>query len=230
MDTKKDFVYREKDAGHKELFSMLIYRPLAKLLMVNVFKYVKTTPNQITFFSLVLTVVASYFFAFTQYPYSLIGVLFLHIGYTFDMLDGQYARYKGMSSKFGQWFDPFLDVIKAAFIFISLSYGAYASESNNPAALIWGLIALTHCFLAYYIMNTRNQIMKGYSFEIKLKNSIYVGYEISLYWAVSLIVIFNRMYLGLIFLGTIGALGWIKVYITLKNYYIKHREEIEKAM
>ena len=228
MDSKKDFVYREKDAGHKELFSMLIYRPAAKFLMVNIFKYIKTTPNQITFFSLVLTIVSSCFFAFARYPYMLIGVFFLHLGYIFDMLDGQYARYKGLSSKFGQWFDPFLDVIKAAFIFISLSYGSYTAD-NNPIALIWGLVGLTHCFLAYYIMNTRNQIIKGHTFEIRLKNNIYVGYEISLYWFVTLMVVFNRVYLGLVLLGTIGALGWIKVYITLKNYYLKHKEEIEKA-
>ena len=229
MAENKDFVYREKDAGHKELFSMLIYRPIAKAMLMSIFRHINTTPNQITFFSLVLTIIGCWFFAFKPYPSMMIGILFLHLGYAFDMMDGQYARYKGLSSKFGQWFDPFLDVIKAAFLFISLSYAGYVAESD-PNVLIWGLIALTHCFLTYYIMNTRNLIIKGHTFEIKLRNNIYVGYEISLYWALTFIVLINKIYPGLIFLGTVGALSWIKVYVTLRRYYIRNREEVEKNL
>lgn len=227
MKRTDDFVFREKDAGYKELLSMLIYRPLARLLLLGIFRHLSVTPNQITFFSLVLIAVGCCFFAFSPYPYILIGIFFLHLGYVFDMLDGQYARYKGLTSKFGQWLDPFLDVIKTALIFISLSYGAYVAE-GNPAALIWGLVALTHSFLAYYIMNTRNQIIKGHTFEVKLKGNVYVGYEVNLYWLVSLIVLFNRLYLGIVFLGIFGVLGWIKVYWTLSRYYITHKKELEK--
>lgn len=228
MNNKKNYIYKERDAGHKELFSMLIYRPLADKLLTGVFKYIDTTPNQISFLSMIIVAAGSYFFAFTRYPYNLVGVLLLHLGYTIDMLDGQYARYKGLTSKFGQWLDPFFDLIKSAFIFISLSYGAYAVE-KKPACLIWGMVALTHSLLTYYAINTRSQIRKGHSFEVKLKKNIYVGYEITSYWAVTFIVIFNALYAGLIFMATIGALSWIKVYITLKKYYMKHREEIEKA-
>lgn len=229
MDGSKNYIYKERDSGSKELFSMLIYRKLANILLLNVFKNLSVTPNQISFISLVIVAAGSYFFAFTEYPYILIGALLLHIGYVFDMLDGQYARYKGLSSKFGQWFDPFLDVIKVTFIFISLSYGAYVS-TDNPAVFMWGLVAMANSFLTCYIMNTRSQVFKSKGFEIKLKKDIYVGYEITLYLALTFFIVFNIVYQGLIFMATIGALSWIKVYVTLRRNYLKHKEEIEKTV
>ncbi|MFC1808256.1 CDP-alcohol phosphatidyltransferase family protein [Candidatus Omnitrophota bacterium] len=228
MNENKDFVYREKDAGHKELFSMLIYRPLARMLLLGVFKHIKTTPNMITFISLLWTLAGCWFFAFTPYPYAIIGVLLLHIGYVFDMLDGQYARYKDMSSRYGQWFDPFLDVIKAASLFLSLSYGAYASKSD-PTALIWGFFGMINCFLAYYIMNTRNIVIEGHTFEIKLPMHIYVGYEITLYWCLSVLVVFNIVYPGLIFLATVGALAWIKLLNTVWKKHLNQKDQIEEG-
>lgn len=226
MDEKRDFTYKEMDAGNKELFSMLIYRPAANFLLNIFFKRIDITPNQISLLSLLAVAIGSLFFAFLRFPFTIAGVLFLHLCYTLDMLDGQYARYKGLSSKLGKWFDPFLDVIKVVFIFSSLSYAAYISGSSYTVFL-WGIGALSNSFLTFYIMNTRNLIIKEHKFQVKIKKNIYVGYEISLYWAISLIVAFNRLHWGLIFLATVGALSWIKIYATLRRYYHEHKEQIE---
>jgi phosphatidylglycerophosphate synthase len=227
MRSAKNFTYKEMDAGHKEFLSMLIYRPIANFMLNRVFRHTNVTPNQITLFSLAIIIIASSFFAFSRYPLVLIGILFLHLGYALDMLDGQYARYKGLSSKFGQWLDPFIDVIKGAFLYTSLSYGTYLAE-NNPLVFLWGIIALTNTFLTFYILNTRGQIMKGHNFELKLKKYVYVGYEISLYWVMSIAVLFNKVHVGLIFLATAGAFSWIKPYITFMRYCKMHKEQIER--
>ena len=224
-----DTMYKAMDAGNKEFFSMIIYRPAANFLLNAIFKYLNVTPNQISFLSLVIAAFASFFFAFSEYPYVLAGVLLLHLTYTFDMLDGQYARFKGLSSKYGKWFDPFIDIIKAAFIFLALSYRVYCETSNDPNAFIFGFLAMINSFLTFYILNTRGQMIKGPTFEVKPAGNIYVGYEISLYWALSFFIIINRPYAGLIFLATAGALSWIKCYITLRNYYFKNKAEIEKT-
>jgi len=228
MENKNDFVYKGADAGRKELFSMLIYRPIAKALIFAFFKNSKITPNQISFISLVITLIGCFFFAFFRYPFMILGVLFLHIGYVFDMLDGTYARYKGLSSKFGRWFDPFLDTIKAAGLFISISYAAYI-DSGNPTVLLWGMLALVNSLITYYIMNTKSEIVKDATFEVSFGNDIYIGYEISLYLALSVIVLFNILYPGLIFMATVGALSWIKVFITARRYYVKNMDKIEQG-
>ncbi len=226
MKEKGDFVYKERDTGNKELLSMLIYRPTARFILIKFLKNSKITPNQISIISLILFIIASFFFAFFRYPAILIGLIFMHLGYAFDMLDGIYARYKKLSSKFGQWLDPFLDTVKAAFLFISLSYRAYVT-SGNPNALIWGSVAMANSLLSYYILNTRDQVVKSNNFEVKLGKNIYVGYEITLYWAITLPILFNKLYFGLVFLATVGALSWIKVFISLRRYYIKHKSMIE---
>lgn len=222
----EDHTYKKVDAGRKELFSMLIYRPLANILLNKIFKYVNITPNAISFFSLILAIAASCCFAFFNYPLIIIGVILLHLVYTFDMLDGQYARFKGLSSKFGQWFDPFIDTIKISFLYLALSYGAYR-VNKDYTSFLWGIVALTNSFLSFYILNTRRLIVSEATFEVKVKNDIYVGYEISLYWALSFFVIINRVYEGLIFLAVIGALSWIKLFISLRRYYYKNKTRIE---
>lgn len=229
MADTKDAMYKGMDAGNKELFSMLIYRPAANFLLNTVFKYLNVTPNQISFLSLIVAISGSFFFAFIDYPWVIIGVLLLHLTYTFDMLDGQYARYKGLSSKYGKWFDPFIDIIKIAFIILALSYRSYYEGAGDPRTFIWGFIALVNSFLTFYILNTRGQMIKGATFEVKPAKNIYIGYEISLYWALSFFIVINKVYAGLIFLATIGTLSWIKCYITLRKYYFKNRAEIEAS-
>lgn len=222
----KDFVYKERDAGNKELFSMLIYRPIAKIMVLRAFKFINISPNIISIVSLLWVVVASIFFAFFTYPSIIIGALFLQLSYLFDVLDGQYARYKGMSTKFGQWLDPFLDTIKIVFLFISLSFGAFKAQ-GDPGMFVWGAIAMANSFLTFYIMNTRDKIIKSVTFEVKLAKNIYVGYEISLYLAVTLAVLFNKAHWALVFLATIGALSWIKVLATLIKYYAANKKLVE---
>ncbi|MFH0732452.1 MAG: CDP-alcohol phosphatidyltransferase family protein [Candidatus Omnitrophota bacterium] len=227
MAETKNFTYKEKDAGHKELFSMLIYRPISNFLLNRFFKHLNITANQISLLSLFIVIIGSGFFAFFAYPYIIFGLLFLHLGYVFDTLDGQYARYKGLSSKFGRWFDSFVDIIKIIFIFLSLSYRAYIVE-NNAAVFIWGFTALGHCFLASFALYTKEQFIKGPSFEAKIKKGIYIGWEISLYWVITFFVLINKLYAGLVFLAIAGALSWIKPYITFARYYKAHKDEIER--
>lgn len=226
MNEKQDYVYKERDSGGKELLSMLIYRPIARFLLEKIFKHANVTPNQISCMSLGLVAAGCLFFAFTAYPYFLIGFLFLHAGYAFDMLDGMYARYKGLSSKYGKWFDPFVDVIKVVLLFSALSYGSFTA-TNRPLAFFWGMLGMANAIMVFYIMNTREHVIKRPPFELKLQKNIYLGYEINFYWVLSLIGLFNLVYQGLVFLATFGALAWIKLYLSFRQYYYKHKEEIE---
>ena len=229
MNDVKDFTYKERDRGHKELLSMLIYRPFAKFLLNRMFKNSNLTPNQISFISLVLVLIGCVFFAFSPYPYMLMGFLFLHLGYAFDMLDGVYARYKELSSKYGKWFDPFLDTIKVAFLFISLSYGSFLAK-GNPLVLLWGMMAMANSLITYYVMNTKEHVIKETTFQVKISNNVYLGYEISLYWALLIMGLFDAVYIGMLLLGTVGAFTWIKLYVSFRREYYSRKDEIESEV
>lgn len=222
------YLYKAADAGNRELFSMIIYRPAARFLLLGIFRHSGITPNQVSLLSLAVLIAASLFFASGDYFSMIIGVCLLHLTYTFDMLDGQLARYKGLSSKFGKWLDPFLDSIKLVFLYASLSFAAFLN-TKSPFAFFWGMPALANSLLTFYILNTRSQIIKTASFEVNLGNKIYVGYEISLYWTITVFVLLGKVFWGLVFLGTVGALAWIKTFITLYLYYRKNRQQIESG-
>ncbi|MBP7216236.1 MAG: CDP-alcohol phosphatidyltransferase family protein [Candidatus Omnitrophica bacterium] len=222
MSEKDEFIYKEKDKGKKELLSMLIYRPVATQIVLRFMKQCTFSPNLISMVSLLLGIAASLIFALGRYPVIAWGVVLLHLSYLFDVLDGQYARYKNSSSAYGAWFDPFVDIIKAACLLIGLAYGAY-QITGDAHVFLWSAFAMTHSFLTMYILNTRDKVPGSSAFEVVVRPNIYIGYEISLYWIISLFVLCNLVYLGLIVLGSVGALSWVKCFISVRRNYFLHR-------
>ena len=121
-------------------------RPLSHLLV----KYTKITPNQITWFSFLLVLVAGYFLTLGGYGNILIASL-LAFGYNIlDMADGIVARLQGSSSLLGQWLDGVLGFIAFPILIFCLAKGL-----NDQLALIVGMAAivsypLQFLFVHYY--------------------------------------------------------------------------------
>ncbi|MBF0493819.1 MAG: CDP-alcohol phosphatidyltransferase family protein [Candidatus Omnitrophica bacterium] len=224
----KDYFFKARDGGNKEFLSMLIYRPIAGFMLEKFFRDSKVTPNQISLMSLVVIAAGCCFFAFCPYPWNITGVLLLHFGYALDMLDGIYARYRGVSSEFGRWLDAFFDVIKGFLLFTSLAYSAYVT-SGHYLILIAGMAALANTFLTFYVLNTKEHVIKEVIFEVQPWKGIYIGYEIMLYCFLSLMVVFDKIYLGLIILATFGALAWLKNCRTIWIYHLTHKETVKEA-
>ncbi len=218
--TKEDNIYKPEDKGNKELFSMLLYRPVANIILLRFLKDTSLTPNMVSVISLIMALIASYLFFLYDYLYLVLGALFLNMAYLFDVLDGQLARYKNMASQFGRLFDAMLDVIKVVFLFLAISGGVYM-QTHNPLVLILGFVALSNAFLSFYMMVGRKLFMQSDSFAVRLKSNVYVGYEVSLYLVLTFFALINCLYIGLFFLATIGALGWIKIFINMYDLHIK---------
>ncbi|MEW6171242.1 MAG: CDP-alcohol phosphatidyltransferase family protein [Candidatus Omnitrophota bacterium] len=91
------------------------------------------TANIITFFSFLLALAAIPFLFINLKP---IFILLMIFSYTFDNIDGIWARMKNQTSEFGTFFDPFLDKAKdfvadlAFIIFYLSSISAYAQDSK----------------------------------------------------------------------------------------------------
>ncbi len=103
-------------------------------LSTRVTPFLAATPlsaNQITFISLLFGLASAVVFSFGDYLWDLWGGVFLFVMYLLDHCDGEVARMKGQSSKFGAIFDTFVDWITHAAIFIGLGIGSHLALGHN---------------------------------------------------------------------------------------------------
>lgn len=83
------------------------------------------TPNQITFFNLILSFLAAFMMILPSYSYRVIGGLIMCFSSIIDGCDGEVARLKVMSSKFGAWFDTVADDVANNLFLAAIVLGLY---------------------------------------------------------------------------------------------------------
>ena len=81
------------------------------------------TPNQVSTFSLLLAALAAVFFSFGIYVFSVIGSILFIFSKFLDHVDGQLARELKKESKFGWYYDSFVDTATYILIFVGISAG-----------------------------------------------------------------------------------------------------------
>ena len=99
---------------------------------------IKIHPNIVTFFSLLLSVIAAYLFFNNQLIY---GAIFFFISYVFDCADGTLARLTDTQSKFGEKLDYYFDIISKFLMYFGLWYSQFYT---NNQWLIGGIIIVAH--------------------------------------------------------------------------------------
>ena len=81
------------------------------------------TPNQVSTFSLLLAALSSVFFSFGIYVFSVIGSILFIFSKFLDHVDGQLARELKKESKFGWYYDSFVDTATYILMFVGISAG-----------------------------------------------------------------------------------------------------------
>jgi CDP-L-myo-inositol myo-inositolphosphotransferase len=125
--------------------SRYINRPLS----VQISRYlVRTpaTPNQISFFTFILTLVAAWFISKEGYWALATGAILAQIASIVDGCDGEVARLKFLESDYGGWFDAVLDRYADAFLLFGLMWHAYEASSNSFILLV-GFLAIIGSFM-----------------------------------------------------------------------------------
>lgn len=84
------------------------------------------TPNQITTVSLLAALGGAWCFAYPQRSMQIAGGLLFLAFYVLDNCDGEIARAKGLSTRFGLYYDTFVDWIGHSALFLGLGIGAEA--------------------------------------------------------------------------------------------------------
>ena len=78
--------------------------------LVYIFQGLPLTANMITLISFLFVLIASLFLL--VFDNRILFILFLIVAYTFDNVDGIWARLKNQTSEFGEFFDGFMDSVK----------------------------------------------------------------------------------------------------------------------
>jgi CDP-L-myo-inositol myo-inositolphosphotransferase len=132
----------------------LIVRPCASLVVRAVFR-TSLTPNHLTVISFFLALVAGLVYTVGRPVFFIIGGCLSMLSTVFDNADGQLARAKNMTSRYGAFLDLFLDRIADFIVLTGITFGLYRA-SADPRILMLGLGTIGLYFLQvslYYLNN-----------------------------------------------------------------------------
>ena len=147
-----------------------ISRPI-QWLGVRLLYNTPVTPNQVTYTSFVIGVIAAAFF-FTGDPANcVIGALLAFLSSELDGVDGLLARARGTCSVFGAYLDLFLDRVLDFLLFGAVVVAAWKQSGGNDTLLIAGLVGLAlynlQLVLYYMVEQYRNAEKTGMSGEAR---------------------------------------------------------------
>lgn len=192
---------KEKDS----LFSTLFTRKISIILSFLLLKYFKNiTPNQVTFISFLLTIIAIVLFFSKNFTWRILGVVFLQLGFAFDCSDGEIARYKNLYSKFGAWLDSVFDRIKETGMFLALIYLAYIRAQNFKILIIGFLVVILWQLLAYFREAKRSFWPNKNQPEFFITKKIYLGTVDGIIYLVSAAILLKIEKYALIFLSVLA--------------------------
>lgn len=136
-----------------------IQDPIAKQI-VGFLKNTPVTPNQVTYFSVLVGFASGYAFSFSTPLFLILGGVLLEITLVLDCVDGQLARAKGMASEWGR----LIDGIAGYFAYLAVVIGLIKGfpEYTQVLQAIAGLIILRAISYDYCKQSLVPLLSQGY--------------------------------------------------------------------
>lgn len=155
---EKALLDRLRDKPADGPVSQYLNRPISVLLSRHLAK-LDITPNQISLFSFLCSLLATGLFMLGGYIPLLIGGVLAQFASIIDGCDGEVARLKYKSSDFGGWFDAVLDRYADAFLLFGLTWHLLAKEANGWVLFI-GFMAIIGSFMLSYTADKYDNLMR----------------------------------------------------------------------
>lgn len=175
MQESKNKLYGLLTLSSDSPFSIYVSRKLSRLVS-GVLVRLPITPNQITLLSFLTGIVACWFFLQGGYRYSVTGAVVLYASIILDLSDGEVARLKFMSSKYGALLDTICDSTVFSGVLFCAALAIHR-ESHMPHIITVGAVAAVVMFICsnfyFYLHSVRedpendpaNSIMRSFANE-----------------------------------------------------------------
>ncbi|RME65024.1 MAG: hypothetical protein D6778_06960 [Nitrospirae bacterium] len=193
--------------------SRTINRPIS--LMISR-KLVNTglSPNTITLFSFMVSVISAIFLAVGNYLMTFLGGIFVQLSSIVDGCDGEVARLKHRTSEYGAWLDSVLDRYSDALIIMGITVGLYNYGLSGSKIWIIGYLALMGSLINSYTATKFDSLIK----TSPKKASWRFGRDTRLF-IIMMGAILNQLYYVLLFLAIITNFVSIRRLVVMKKAY-----------
>ncbi|MFL6417220.1 MAG: CDP-alcohol phosphatidyltransferase family protein [Bryobacteraceae bacterium] len=114
----------------------------------------RINPNVLTFFGLVINIVAAYFLATGRFRTAGLVIIFAGL---FDMVDGRVARATNQVTRFGGFFDSVLDRYSDLALLVGLL--VYYGTINRPAYVVLTAVVMTASVMISYTRTRAENIV-----------------------------------------------------------------------
>lgn len=132
-----------------EWWSSFVTAPLAILANYGAVEMSWITPNRITAASFLVAVVAALAILIGGTAYFIAAAILIHLSHVLDCMDGQMARYRGVSSPIGSYYDRITDQLQVILWFAAVGYAAF-SQTNSVTPVFLALIGIAFYGLRGY--------------------------------------------------------------------------------
>lgn len=216
IDNEKDYIRAErvlldslKGKGNDGPVSRWLNRPIS-IRLSRLLTKTHITPNQISFTSFILSMIAAGLFALGKYWFLALGGIIAQLASIIDGSDGEIARLKYLSSDYGRWFDAVLDRYADAFLLFGLTWYVY-SQNLSPWALVIGFLSIIGSFMLSYTADKYDSLMKNL-----ISKGPRMGRDVRVF-LIFLGAILNQAYLVLILIAVLMNLETIRRIIICKK-------------
>ena len=178
--------------------------------LANFFAKVGFSPNQLTFISLVVGILAGFCLGSNVYVFLLLGAILVQLHCTLDFADGHLARLKGLSSGYGAFLDGIVNKIVESFCYLGATYGLIL-KYNNKLFFIIGLFVILGRFMIEYVNFLKTQYLANRSesfYHVDDRKSVFKILK-KIYWfleqwdvrlyVISLFAVLNKLEIAIIY-------------------------------
>ena len=192
--------------------SRYLNRPLSVRISRRLVNY-RITPNQISLFSFLCSVLAAGLFTLGGYPALLAGALLAQFASVIDGCDGEVARLKFQTSRYGGWLDAVLDRYADAFLLFGLTWHAYADKTDS-LILLTGFLAIVGSFMVSYTADKYDRLMRD---RIRHGKGFRLGRDVRVF-LIFLGALFNQATLTLVVLAAVMNVETIRRVIICRDH------------
>ncbi|MEE9584834.1 MAG: CDP-alcohol phosphatidyltransferase family protein, partial [Candidatus Brocadiales bacterium] len=145
MQESRNKLYGLQSKTSDSPFSLYVSRKLSRLVSGVLVRF-PISPNQITLLSFFIGLVACWFYLQGGYWYSVIGAMVLFASIILDLSDGEVARLKFMSSRYGGLLDSICDSTVFSGVLFCAALAIYR-DSHMPNIIAVGAVAAVVMFI-----------------------------------------------------------------------------------